>query len=429
MSDDLVIGVVATPRQWRGELQSHVRNHVSGVRLTVLREARAAFEEEMDVVVVDDVASVLNRLNLKRLRERGVRVVGVYDPEEDEGAGRRFLEDLGVDLAVTADATAEELLEGIASLGPAVPAFDPGEIEDFLAEFAQPAAPARETEAPAPPAGEAGSSLIVVGGAPGAGATEVAIGLAGALVARRERTVLLDLDAAAPSVARRLCYELDPNILSAVDAHRHGTAPLGHQLGVRADRAPGFVAFDAVPGLANVGDWPDLRDTDVLALLDELRSAWAHVVVDAGSHLEDLDAGGPERHGAARAAVAVAEQLVAVCPPTPLGLLRLLDWAALAHELAPTRAITVVVNQAPRSRYRRGQLESQLRNNVAPELLGDVIFVPSDDRVSDGVWDGAPVAKGAFAAAMRSLAARTAPERASAGRRRTPLTPSRRAAI
>ena len=177
MPDELIIGVVATPRQWRGELQSHVRNHVSGVRLTVLREARAAFEEEMDVVVVDDVASVLNRLNLKRLRERGVRVVGVYDPEEDEGAGRRFLEDLGVDLAVTADASAEELLEGIASLGPAIPAFDAAEIEGFLAELPQAADGAALLEPAAPLVPESRSNLIVVGGAPGAGATEVAIGL------------------------------------------------------------------------------------------------------------------------------------------------------------------------------------------------------------------------------------------------------------
>ena len=134
--------------------------------------------------------------------------------------------------------------------------------------------------------------------------------------------------------------------------------------------------------------------------------------------------------GAARAAVAAAEQLVAVCPPTPLGLLRLLDWAAQAHELAPAKPMTVVVNQAPRSRYRRGQLESQLRGNVAPQLLNEIVFVPADDRVCDAVWDGAPVPKGPFSTAIRVLATRYAvPPAGGAGPRRRTLSSARRVAI
>jgi hypothetical protein len=74
---ELTAGVVASPREWRSALQSHIRNHVVGVRLKILREPRTALEEHLDVVAVDDVVSFLTPGTVKRLRERGVRIVGV----------------------------------------------------------------------------------------------------------------------------------------------------------------------------------------------------------------------------------------------------------------------------------------------------------------------------------------------------------------
>src|SRR5207248_1839629 len=147
------IGVVASPREWRTDLQSHVRDHVSEVRLKVLREPRAVFDEHVDVVVIDDVASFLNRHAVRRLQEQGVRVVGVFDPSEDEGRGETFLTELGVDLTLTADASAEELLAGISSLGP-VSRVD-AELDALLQELA-------DTEGVAPTAtGERGAATVV----------------------------------------------------------------------------------------------------------------------------------------------------------------------------------------------------------------------------------------------------------------------------
>ena len=91
---------------------------MSGVRLVVLREPRALLDEDFDVVVIDDVASLLNKLTIKKLRQRGIGIVGVYDPEEDEGAGGRLLADLGVDVTVPAGVTAEELLRRDRPAGP-----------------------------------------------------------------------------------------------------------------------------------------------------------------------------------------------------------------------------------------------------------------------------------------------------------------------
>jgi hypothetical protein len=113
--NELTVGVVASTRAWRNDLQAYVRNHVSGVRMVVLREPRAILDEDFDVVVIDDVASLLNKLTIKRLRQRGIAIVGVHDPDEDDGAGARLLAELGVDLTVTAATSAEELLRQIST--------------------------------------------------------------------------------------------------------------------------------------------------------------------------------------------------------------------------------------------------------------------------------------------------------------------------
>ena len=147
----------------------------------MLREPRAAFAADIDVVVLDDVASLLSPRSVGQLQERGVRIVGVYDPEEDEGQGKRFLEDLGVDLTVAAEVAPEELLAGIAALGPRVPPFTDGELDQFIAELG----PDAEPDAAPSDGTEAGrASVIAVGGPPGGvGASEVALGLAAALAA------------------------------------------------------------------------------------------------------------------------------------------------------------------------------------------------------------------------------------------------------
>ena len=193
-------------------------------------------------------------------------------------------------------------------------------------------------------------------------------------------------------------------------------APLRQQLAVRDPGLPGTVRFDAVVGLANTSDWPELREGDLVELLSQLREDWDHVVVDVGSGLEDLETFGPARYDRAHAMVARAEVVVGLSAPNPVGLLRFLDWAALVHEVAPGTALWAVINQAPRSRFRRGQLERQLRANMAPAILAGVSFLPADPRVAQATWDGAPVAPGPFKRAVEDLAGalvpRVAPARA-----------------
>jgi hypothetical protein len=409
--NELTVGVVASTRAWRNDLQAYVRNHVSGVRMVVLREPRAILDEDFDVVVVDDVASLLNKLTIKRLRQRGIAIVGVHDPDEHDGAGARLLAELGVDVTVSAGTTPEELLRQIAALGPAAALHE--EVREYLDALEPAANPptAAVTAAGAP-------GLVAVAGVTGEpDGVEVAAAVATVLAGRGERVIVVDVNEVAPTLARRLAYGLEPNLLSALDALRHGSGVGADPLAVRSPGASGTVPWDAIAGLANTADWPELRDADLLSLLEELQGRWDRVVAVVGPHLEELEGLGPGRFGATRATVGAAHALVGVAPATRLGMLAWLDWAADVEDLLGPRPLWAVLRRTPRSSFKQAELEQAVRTNVAPELLAGLSFLPDDPRVDDAAWQAAPLRRGPFVKAVGDLVALLAPG-APGGRRR-----------
>lgn len=418
---ELTVGVVASTRAWRNELQTYVRNHVSGVRLIVLREPRAIMDEDFDVVVIDDVASLLNKLTIKRLRERGVGIVGVFDPDEDSGAGARLLHDLGVDVTITAGASAEELLRQIGVLGPAVALQD--QVRDYL-DAIEPAPPAAVPRVDPP-----GVSLVAVAGVTGEPTgVEVAAALATAFAHRGERVIVVDANEVAPTLARFLAYALEPNLLTALDVLRHGAAGGTDPLAVRSPGAVGTVPWDAIVGMANPANWPQLREADLTTLLGELASRWDRVVAVVGPHLEELEGLGPERFGATRATVAASQAVVGVVPATRLGVLAWLDWAANVQDLVGPRPLWAALRRVPRSPFKQAELEAGLRTNVAPDLLAGVCLLPDDPRVEDAAWQGAPLLRGPFVNAVTDLVGQLAPAPAGRPRRAKASTLARQEA-
>ena len=401
--NSLTVGVVASPRRWRSELQSHVNNHVAGMRLRLLREPRAAAEDHLDVLVVDDVTSFLTRNLLRVLRQQNVRVLGVYDPDAEDGFGKRYLEELGVDATLPADVSAEDLVATIESFASSL-AEDDGLSELLSSTFGEDGD------------GTRASVTVVAGPAGGPGVTEVAVALAAALAGSGAATVLVEVDEVAPSLAPRLLYDLEPNVLTALHDVHHGTATLDGVFGARMPGAPD-VPFAAVPGLAVVADWPLVRGDELAVLIDELATQFVHVIVAAGPVLEDLGGNGPERFGATRAALLCADALVGVCSPNPVGVLRILEWWADTLQLVPDTPVSIVVNRAPSSPFRRAQLERELRDNVGHGLVGHICFVPEDGRVALAAWDGSLVTAGPFTRSIQELARHLFPARARSRRR------------
>ncbi len=388
---DRRIGVVYSSREWRKALQLHVRNHVRGTRILVVRDERMAVEEPLDVLMVDDETSFLTGDIVDLLRARGVRLVGIHD-RNDGGKGLARLNQVGIDVTLDAGSTPESMLEAIDGLG------------DRLDEdFARLAAQFDGTGS----AAESGMT-IAVGGPPTVGKTEVAIAMAG-LLASSGRTLLLDTADIYPSVARRLHLALHPHLLSAFEEVR--TAPLAATTGGMplvaslARPAPGSgrqgLPFDVVCGLANPVDWQVVRSEDLSALLRRTAGPWRYVVCDTCASLEDLVR--LDRWPLSRAATARADRVIGVCAPTPEGMLRFLDWLADLASLSPV-AVDVVVNRAPRAPTQRAEFEQQLHEN-AGRRVSSVTFVPEDGRVARAAWDGRDVGRSRFLKALGPLAA------------------------
>jgi CO dehydrogenase nickel-insertion accessory protein CooC1 len=356
----------------------------------MIRDARDALQEPVEVLLVDDDTSYLSVPFVDRLRERGVLTVGMYDPAEADGHGYRHLLSVGVDLALPATTPPEELLDAIAELRPdRVRRTDP--------------------RAAGPAGAEAGAGgahrIVAVGGPSGAGVTEVAVALA-QVASRRERVVLVDLDDVHPSVARRLGTAVHPHVLTAIEAVRRERVDVAGEPAVTVEQclvapASARLPFAVLAGLASRRDWTLLRPDDAADLVRELAKRWARVVVRVGPELEDLGRWVP-RYGVARRCLEQADAVVGVCDGSPLGLLRFLDWLAEAVELVPGGAVDVVLNRVSRSPAQRAELAALLRETAGGRIRS-ITAVPRDRRVERAAWDARLVASGPFIRALARL--------------------------
>ena len=253
------------------------------------------------------------------------------------------------------------------------------------------------TDVPAPTVVARAGRLVVVGGAPGTGRTEVALQLAIACQARTS-TALLDADDVAPAIAQRLGLAIEPNLMNAIDAVEHERGDLADVYQV--ERAS---SLSIVSGVAHPRAWSQLRPGEVVRVVDHLARAHDLVIADGAGSLEEIGVGpGRGRHATARALVAEADAVVAVCDAAPTGVSRLFSWIVDVRSLADDVPVVVVVNRAPKVRFRRGELYAEIMATVPAR---DVVFVAVDDRVGDAAWRGEPVAPGPFTRALESLAA------------------------
>ncbi|MDQ4129585.1 MAG: hypothetical protein M3133_01105 [Actinomycetota bacterium] len=372
-------------------------------------DAREALEDSYTVLVAEDLTSFLTPRLVDELHRRDRRVLGIYDP--DEPWGRERLAELGVDEAAPLTTPAEDLVRLIAALASTV------ELDrelSALVEESRPRLPpspdaAAQTDTPL-------ATVTAVGGPPGGvGGTEVAIGLAAELGRRGRRCVLVDGDEVAPSVAQRLGLPLHPNLRTAIDVVEHRTGDLLDAL----TGLPGAGAH-TLCGLPNPRDWPEVRPSELLAVVEELTIRFEHLVINTSHAIEDLSGlGNPPRFGLTRALLACADQLVVVGDSTPVGVARLLDWVADLRALAPRTPLHVAVNKAPHDGFKRSELNHEICRTIP---VPAVHFLPFDGKVEQAAWDGTLVGAGGFTRALLGLADAVAPRGSGAQRaRRLPL--------
>jgi MinD-like ATPase involved in chromosome partitioning or flagellar assembly len=403
------VALVFSPETWVEGLHRHLTDHGGARVRQVIVDPSLAFDEDYGTLAVSHRWPGLTRTFVDAVHRRHRRLLGVFDP--DEPAGREFLVSLGADRVLPSDASMAEFVDTFNALEPQVPHPAPS-----LAALEAAVDGRQRTE----PSSNGDRSrrwrLVAVGGTPGAGATELAIGLTGALRGQRERVVLVDADEVVPSIAQRLGLPIEPNLRSAIESVEYGMGDVDAAI-VRAGRE-----LDVVTGLPNVGAWSQVRPSEVLDVVEAIGRAGRHVVANFGSRLEDVGRGGRNRYGISRAVVSEASDVIGVAPATPVGVTRVLGWIAEVRVLNPTAPVHLAINRAPRDAFRRAEIEQEIRRTFEPESL---VFLPQDARVEAAAWSGTLVAAGPYVKAVAELAATVAPvassrarTRRNAGRRR-----------
>jgi MinD-like ATPase involved in chromosome partitioning or flagellar assembly len=366
------VALAFTADPWVEELHRHLSDHGGARVRSVVVEPGVLREESYDVLVVGHRWAPLTRALVGDVHARGHAVLGVYDREEP--ASRKHLAALGVDALIESDAGMDGFVRGIITT----------------------AGNRAQHAAPAPLADRRAGRLVVVGGPPGVGRTEVAIGLAVACT-RNHSVALVDADDVAPAVAQRLHLPIEPNLRAAIDAVEHGRGEL-HACVISDPRW----SLSIVAGVPNPGAWAQVRPGEVVRVIDRLADVADVVVADGAGSLEEIGAPGSRgRFATGRALVAEADVLVAVCDASPHGITRLLAWVVDARGLGVETPMVVVVNRAPGARFRRGELYEEITASLGAH---EVVFAPYEARVRDAAWKGAPVGSSAFTRSVARVA-------------------------
>src|SRR5262245_9589780 len=156
----LRVGVVLSTRQWWRRLHAYATDHSADVQVVVVRDERSVLESDLQVVCTDDTVLWITRGLTSRADAAGVTAAGARAARDQ--ASDVALETLGCSYRVSDTVPPAAMLDLLAGLRPRDP------FEEIVAHLED--------------AGEEHlGTVTVIGGPPGAGQREVAIGLAAAL--------------------------------------------------------------------------------------------------------------------------------------------------------------------------------------------------------------------------------------------------------
>lgn len=367
------VALVFSPEPWVERLHRHLAHHGGARVRQVVVEPAIALAEPYDVLVVSDRWPALTLGFVGAVHEGGRQVLGVFDP--DEPSGKDHLAALGADATIPADATVDEFVLALVDLaGEATSRPDPAHADG-------------DRSAGRVVSGDGRGLLVAVSGTRGSGVTEVAVGVSFALAAR-SKVLLLDGHDDAPAIAGRLGLGLEPNLRNAVDACCHG---IGIGIPWSVAVATGSTTVEVVPGHPSPVAATHVSTQDVLDVLESARRSHDAVVVDV-----------QERSASGRAVIERADAVVGVVAASPVGVVRGIDWMLDALGRTPPLPLHVVVNRAPRSRFRREEIRVEIERAIRPTSIS---CCPDDQRVAVAAWAGDPLGRSAFRSACVRLAA------------------------
>lgn len=234
--------------------------------------------------------------------------------------------------------------------------------------------------------------LTAVIGAPGSGASTLAMATAQSLAIRAGRAgtvALADLSLRPDLAMYHDVGDIVPSIVELVDAHRH------ERLGRDALRSMLFDiesrGYHLLLGLRRRRDWSVLRQRSFERAIEGLLTTYDEVIVDIDDDLDGQDETGSadleDRNMAARIATRRAGLVIAVGTASLRGIHGLVRVITdlLDHGIDPAQVIPVI-NRAPNSGRARSTLRGTVDELLAPALAGTdlaiaPVFVPQLPQV------------------------------------------------
>ena len=318
---------------------------------------------QADVAVLGVDAPGLDASAVSHLRTHGVRPVAIVPGGPVEDGSRLRAGQVGITQVVTDD--------DLRSLPAAVTA---------PAESAAPPVPVGTTLEPVPLPGAAGPVLAVWGPAGAPGRSTIAGGVAAELARRQVRTILVDADPHAASMAQQL------GILDEVSGLLSAARLVpGGQLEERfASVQRGLDAWlSVITGLPRPDRWVEVRAGVTEQILGTARRQ-AHVVVDTGFDLAEdpgADFGSrPGRNQLTLEVLAAADVVVVVGAADPVGLSRLARGLVALREVTRVEPHVIVNRMRPSLGWSEADITGMIGGIARPAGLH---FVPDDRATVD----------------------------------------------
>lgn len=237
--------------------------------------------------------------------------------------------------------------ERLTELGAVLVAHD-APVEDIVTGCRSPGAAAARPRPSTQPSGGRGRIVAVWGPKGAPGRTTIALELGAQLAGAHPDTVLIDGDPYGGDVLQLLgILEEVPTVLWA--AQLAATDRLGAEVLVTELRRAGKKGPVVIPGLPRADLWADVSEFGWAQLLGVARAAFRFTVVDTGFCLEGPETsvpGGPGgRNRMARATVAEADVVVAVCRCDPVGMKNFLWAYQELRDLVDPDSVFVLANR------------------------------------------------------------------------------------
>ena len=256
-------------------------------------------------------------------------------------------------------------------------------------------------------------TISVWGPAGAPGKSTLALNLADSLAFAGQRTLLIDSDLVAPSLALMVGAADQATGLSAACklAREANLDPAElHRVSIKVDAAG--PSFWLLPGISGASRWPEITPSAIETILRAASRDFDVAIFDLASSLEPAlrtDAAALARNELTRYLVSNVDRLICLAQPDAVSVHRMLRQLPDLQRLRADAALTLVINRVRQS-VNGSKPERQLSETFNSLVkINPAFFLPDDPATCDSALrGGVPVRlikrRSTFAVAVRALA-------------------------